>query len=287
MKVHQQNYDIAEVEKWNNFRNSLSSLFPNRTVAVMNLIDSLSSNFSAKTAVQLSENDLFNYNYNSLYKGINSSFSSSSSLRKEQIKLKQELIVSTLNVSPKLPFNLLAIDATPLERTHSPTLIDREFVHKPSPIFGQKPITLGHKYSVLTYLTSDEKTQHNWSIPLSTERIDSGSTESEIGSEQVNIFLDNCPSDLEDNLLVITGDSHYSNQYFLGNLTNHQNVVTLTRCRSNRVFYTLPKINNNHQKKRGHPFWYGDKFSLGDESTWHEVDEEFSTSITKYEKRDF
>ena len=137
MKVHQQNYDIAEVEKWNNFRNSLSSLFPNRTVAVMNLIDSLSSNFSAKTAVQLSENDLFNYNYNSLYKGINSSFSSSSSLRKEQIKLKQELIVSSLNIDNKFPFNLLAIDVTPLERTHSPTLIDREFVHKPSPIFGQ------------------------------------------------------------------------------------------------------------------------------------------------------
>ena len=74
MNIHEQNYSTVEVEKWNNFRNSLSSLFPKRTEAVMNLIDSLSSNFSAHTAVQLSENDLFNYNYNSLYKGINTSF---------------------------------------------------------------------------------------------------------------------------------------------------------------------------------------------------------------------
>ena len=114
-----------------------------------------------------------------------------------------------------------------------------------------------------------------------------GSTESEIGSEQVNILLDNSPSDLLDNLLVITGDSHYSNQYFLGNLTNHKNLVTLTRCRSNRVFYTLPKINNNQKKRKGHPYWYGDKFDLKDESTWHEVDEEFSTSITNKKQEIF
>ena len=246
MNIHEQNYDTAEVEKWNNFRNSLSSLFPNRTRAVMNLIDSLSSNFSANTAVELSENDLFNYKYSSLYKGINTSFSPHTETRKEQIKQKQSLIISSLNIDNKFPFNLFAIDATPIERTHSPTLIDREFVHKPSPIFGQKPITLGHKYSVLTYLTSDEKTQHNWSIPLSTERIDSGSTESQIGSEQVNILLDNSPEYLLDNLLVITGDSHYSNQYFLGNLTNHKNLVTLTLCLSNRVFYSTVVIRQSN-----------------------------------------
>jgi hypothetical protein len=51
MNIHQENYSTTEVEKWNNFRNSLSSLFPNRTGAVMNLFDSLSSNFSAKTVV--------------------------------------------------------------------------------------------------------------------------------------------------------------------------------------------------------------------------------------------
>lgn len=76
--INRNDYNKEELEKWVSFRNSLSSLFPNRTSAVMNLIDSLSSNYSAKTAVQLSENDLFHYNYNSLYKAINNSFSFSS-----------------------------------------------------------------------------------------------------------------------------------------------------------------------------------------------------------------
>jgi hypothetical protein len=49
---------------------------------------------SAHTAVQLSENDLFNYNYNSLYKGINNSFSVNPKSKKQQIKIKQELIFS-------------------------------------------------------------------------------------------------------------------------------------------------------------------------------------------------
>lgn len=282
--INQNYYNTEEVEKWIAFRHSLSSLFSHRNRAVMNLIDSLSSNFSAQTAVQLSENDLFNYNYSSLYQGINNCFSPENETRKEQIKQKQSLIFSSLNIENKLPFNLLAIDATTIERKHSPTLIDREFVHKPSPIFGQKPITLGHKYSVLTYLTQDEKKQHNWSIPLSTERIDSGSTDSQIGQEQVNILLDNSPEYLQDNLLVITGDSHYSNQYFLGNLTNHKNLVTLTRCRSSRVFYTLPKIDNTLKKRRGHPCWYGERFDLKDESTWPETDEEFSRTITNKRK---
>ena len=277
-------YNTKEREEWSYFRQSLSSLFPNRTGAVMNLIDSLSSNFSANTAVQLSENDLFNYNYSSLYKGINNCFSLNPKIQKQQIKLKQELIVSTLNFEDDLPFKLLAVDATNLSRSYSPTLIDREFVHKPSPIFGQKPITLGHKYSVLTYLNSDEKTQHNWSIPLSTERISSCSTESEIAREQINTLVKNCPEINQDKLLVITGDSHYSNQYFLGGLTNHKDSVTITRSRSSRVFYTMPNINNSYKKRRGHPRWYGDKFYLKDGSTWHEVDEQFSTTITNKKK---
>jgi len=182
--INDKNYKTEEIEKWISFRNSLSSLFSNRKGAVMNIIDSLSSNYQgANTAVQLSENDLFEYNYNSVYKGINHSFSEDSEIRKQQIQQTQELIVSTLNREEQLPFNLFALDTTNIDRTHSPTLIDREFVHKPSSIFGQKPITLGHKYSVLTYLKKDQKSNNNWSIPFSTERVSSCSTESEISGK--------------------------------------------------------------------------------------------------------
>ncbi len=118
-------YKIEEIEQWMAFRDCLSSLFVKRTQAIMNIIDSLSSNYQgALTAVQLSENSLFSYNYNSLYKGINHSFPTKTKKRKQQIKCQQQLIVSTLNIEDKLPFHLLAVDATNLSRTHSPTLID-------------------------------------------------------------------------------------------------------------------------------------------------------------------
>ncbi len=274
-------YQAASIEQWIEFRESFSSLLTKRTQVIMSIIDSLCSNYQgAFSAVQLSENSLFNYNYNSLYKGINQSFPTKTKKIKQQIKHQQQLIVSTLNIEDKLPFHLLAVDTTNLSRNHSPTLIDREFVHKPSSIGGQKPITLGHKYSVLTYLKTDEKTQHNWSIPLSNERITSLSTDSLTAVKQIETLLDNCPQLNNNKILVTTADSYYSNQYFLGNLTNQKNLVTLTRSRSSRVFFTLPKIDSNQPKKRGHPLWYGHKFDLKDETTWHEVNDEFNTTIT-------
>lgn len=51
----------------------------------------------------------------------------------------------------------------------------------------------------------------------------------------ISEFL-NCPELNQDKLLVVPADSHYSNQYFLGGLTNHKNLVTITRSRSSRVF---------------------------------------------------
>jgi len=103
------------------------------------------------------------------------------------------------------------------------SLIDREFVHKPSSIVGQKPITLGHKYSVLAYLKRDKKTNNNWSIPFSTERVSSCSTESQIAKEQIKTLFTNCPEFNQDKLSVVTADSYYSNQYFLGDLVNYNN----------------------------------------------------------------
>ena len=110
--INPNSYQTASIEQWMAFRDSLSSLFTKRTQAIMNIIDSLCSNYQgANTAVQLSENSLFNYNYNSLYKGINQSFPTKTEEIKQQIKRQQQLIVSTLNIEDKLPFHLLAVGA--------------------------------------------------------------------------------------------------------------------------------------------------------------------------------
>ena len=44
----------------------------------------------------------------------------------------------------------------------------------------------------------------------------------------------------------------------------------MTRVRSNRVFYRQFIRETNPKITSGHPRWYGDKFDLKDENTWHE-----------------
>lgn len=48
--------------------------------------------------------------------------------------------------------------------------------------------------------------------------------------------------------------------------------VVIARCRSNRVFYQSPPVEELN-KKRGCPKKYGERFDLGDAETWHSPDE--------------
>ncbi len=43
-------------------------------------------------------------------------------------------------------------------------------------------------------------------------------------------------------------------------------------------FYTYPKF--QAKPSVGHPQWYGDKFDLKDETTWHEPNEIVQTNFT-------
>ncbi len=72
------------------------------------------------------------------------------------------------------PYLVLGLDATPNPRPYAPTLKDRTFIYQPNPIKGNKPINIGHPYSILSVLP--EKTPHQsgtWVIPLSGVRVES------------------------------------------------------------------------------------------------------------------
>ncbi len=56
--------------------------------------------------------------------------------------------------------------------------------------------------------------------------------------------------------------------------------MTITRVRSNRVFYRQFIRKKTEAKISGHPRWYGEKFDLKDETTWHEPDEIIQTLFT-------
>ena len=59
----------------------------------------------------------------------------------------------------------------------------------------------------------------------------------------------------------------------------HENLVTVARVRSNRVFYQSPPLSED-PPGRGHPLWYGKRFALKDERTWHSPTETIELELT-------
>ena len=84
--------------------------------------------------------------------------------------------------------------------------------------------------------------------------------------------------DSANHLSVVVVDSDYSVKTFLAEQKQHRNLVVVTRVRSNRVFYTCPKP--KAKPSVGHPQWYGTKFDLKDETTWHEPNQLGHTGFT-------
>ena len=56
---------------------------------------------------------------------------------------------------------------------------------------------------------------------------------------------------------------------FLSQVGRHDNLITITRLRSDRNLY----YSSVEQSGRGHPTWYGECFRLHDSTTWGEPDE--------------
>ena len=117
-----------------------------------------------------------------------------------------------------------------------------------------------------------------WVIPLSGVRVESSSSGREVGSAQINFLLEHWSLTAEGKLVVLVVDSGYSVRPFLCQQVAHENLVTVARVRSNRVFYQLPST-CEWPRPRGHPTWYGERFDLKDETTWHPPDETSQTTL--------
>ncbi len=121
----------------------------------------------------------------------------------------------------------------------------------------------------------------SWAVPLSGERIPSELKAIDIGNKQVkNIFKTS--DNWSNQLSVLVADSVYSQREFIGEQVKEDNLVIITRVRSDRVFYRQFIPDHDSPKKSGHPRWYGERFDLKDATTWHLEDEIFqSLFITK------
>jgi len=164
------------------FRQRLYQNFTNRANVLMELVDALCSNPSARSVVELSLTPCFRYTYTALYKAVAECAWGTQQLAR--------LLAPYLPRPAQRSFWLLGVDVTPQPRPYAHTLADRGMVYHPQPVRGNKPVTIGHQYSTVALLPEPEAGQSaSWVVPLMTRRVRTDEDKELVGAEQVNELL--------------------------------------------------------------------------------------------------
>jgi len=262
----------------------------------MDLLDALCANEGVNSVVELSLNGLFRRKYSALYAALNAlkdipepallpeATKSNGPEKKEFPRAWIEAIAKVIPAPKQKNYWLFGVDVTSMLRSEAATLKDRESVYHPTRIGGNKPIGIGHNYSLMAAIPEAEVAGgKSWIVPASVERVTSFESQGSVGQTKVKRLLADESLPWHQELCVLVADSAYSHRGFLYPLGEMSNRVIVTRCRSNRVFYRLPKT--PEPKRRGHPRWYGERFELQDETPWDDPDERESFSITTAQSR--
>ena len=181
------------ISKFQTFRNRLFTLFPYRAGATMDLIDTVAAEANASSIVKLSLSDLFRRKYSSLTDVLSSLFRTNlkkaltpEEKREQTLRVTKLLAEECASTPQEKGFALFAIDCTANPRVYADKVGDRTVVHAPNHVPGQKPITVGHEYSVLVHLPdqSTERALH-WVVPLSVRRVESHQSGPQVGFDQL------------------------------------------------------------------------------------------------------
>jgi Transposase DDE domain len=273
----------AIVSKFQSFRNRLFRLFPYRAGATMDLIDAVSSEITADSVVKLSLSDLFRRKYSSLTDVLSSLFRNNLKVpytieeRREQTLRVTQLLAEECTSSPQEEgFALFAIDCTANPRIYANKVADRTTVHAPNHVPGQKPITVGHEYSVLVHLPNQtEDRELHWVVPLSVRRVESHQSGPQVGFAQLEevsnqTIFRHC-------FCVNVSDAAYSTKSWAIGVKKWPHVVQIARMRGNRKLYRMPVPDST--TRRGRPQIYGEELLLNCPS---QPDlEEITTTITR------
>lgn len=246
------------------FRNRLYQNFTNRADTLMELVDALCSNVSARSVVEYSLTPCFRRSYTTLYKALAAWTWDGQHLAR--------LLAPDLPRPTARSFWLLGVDVTPQPRPFAQTLPDRSLVYQPNSVAGNTPVTIGHQYSSVALLP-EEKAQHSpsWVVPLSTARVASCDDKEGVGAAQIDALLQDPTLPFHGELCVEVADSKYSKPAYLHAHRQHANLVTIVRVAANRTFYRQAQ-DAAQRTGVGHPTWYGARFALADPSTWPPAD---------------
>ena len=287
--LHSWGMNTNPITQLEQFRQEVYHTFDHRVDAATELLDALTGNITARSVVELSLAPSFRRTYSSVYVAIGACFAITQPedrRRREQTLLR--LIAAHLAPPERRKFWLFGMDATAIPRIFARTLPDRGFVHCANPIGGNKPITIGHQYSLLAYLPAKlPGVDPAWIVPLLWRRIPTQETELQVGVAQVATLMTDARLPFHDDLCVQVVDSRYSVATFLSPVAQHANLVTITRLRGTRILYRQVAPEAAAAKPAGHPTWYGRPFDLQDATTWGPPAETAATTHTSRRGRTY
>lgn len=161
----------ARFAKLVEFRQAAYECLGNARDAQFELTDAVILTPAANSFVELSLSPVFRRLWPSIYEAI-----------QDGQPDREGLMRLYLAQIPTTSRPLLAGDHTAWPRLFAPTLRERTVEHQPTPIVGNKPITIGQGFSTLAWIPED---QGSWALPLLNERISRATTPIEVGSNQL------------------------------------------------------------------------------------------------------
>lgn len=247
------------------------------TDTLMDLVNALSSNTTAKTVVELTLSTHFQRTYTALNKAL-----TVECLRGRQLA---RLAATTIAPPRTRQFYLIGTDVTSNPRPYAETLPDRGYVYQPNTIKGNKPIAIGHQYSFVALLPERDKAKIGpWVIPLAMQRVASQENKELVGAQQIRVILEDDQLPFGEELCAEVVDSAYSKAAYLSANRDQENLVTIARARGTRTFYHAPVPDPEAQPKKGHPTWYGTPFCLKAPETWGEPETVAETTFISQKK---
>lgn len=264
------------------FRLTVYHSFARRADAAMELLDALTGNTTARSVVELSLAPGFRRTYSSVYAAVAKCFTCTKAAQRRRCEETLLRLVALRLAQPqRRKYWLFGIDATSVPRIFAPTLPDRGYVHCANPIGGNKPITLGHQYSLLAYLPDKlPDSEPAWIAPLIWRRISTQESELAVAVAQVEALLADKRLPFHNDLCVQVEDSRYSTPAFLHPVAQHTNLVTIARLRGTRTLYRPAAPVAAEERQAGHPRWYGDPFALHKPETWGPPAQAIETTYT-------
>lgn len=225
-----------------------------RAAAILDLVDALTIAGHVSSPVALSESPLFRRKFSSVYDAL-----VHGELDEDLKKLfsdSQDEAWETI-----AGYEIHAIDATAQERMSAETLSDRG-VLKAQP---KEAVRYGHKYSWLVRLVQRGT---SWVAPEDIERISTATTDTQVAAQQVKSLV---VRNLRPK--VITADSRYRDQHFLGAFAGLENTYGLVRLQNNQKLSQAPVA--KPKGSRGAPRKHGADFQLTDISRTPDASAEF------------